>query len=151
KPDECRDMGYRNPHNIPYARYNCWTATQGISQYVGGIDLAQIHPKFTEVYRAAKAVKAFEKLSKRLEDGHDGHYLCHTVDDTVTLAQRHDGPPFILAHHMQTLDELLEKPIEGTGKTVEEWLDTQKTFAPKPLERHEYKQKKDGWLRMVMG
>jgi hypothetical protein len=151
KPDEERNMGYRNPHNIPYARYNCWTATQGITQYVGGIDLAHIDPRFTEVFRAAKAVKTFEKLTKRLSDRHNGHYRCHTVDDTVTLAQRHDGPPFILVHQMQSLDELLEKPIEGIDKTVEKWLDAQKTFMPKPLERHEYKQKKDGWLKMVMG
>lgn len=121
-------VGHKNPENIPYARYNCWTATQGLTQYIGGIDMAGIHPQFTTAYRAAAAQQRFSLLFTRLQRFWSGQYDVQVVDKNTLVARRGDNPPFIMSAHSCTLGELLDKRTAyGTGDSIAAYISR---FAP---------------------
>lgn len=142
-------MGYDNPQMINYARYNCWTASQGITQYIGGVDLGRIAPGFATVYRAAKAVRQFENLAETLQAR--SHYLYETLHqrNDMVIARREDGPPFILFTGTARLKDLLERPIGRDSIKLEDWLETQKLFEPEPLSQHIHNRPRQGLLNLV--
>jgi hypothetical protein len=126
--DNYGDPYGKNPEQIPFARYNCWTASQGIAQYIGGVDMARIDPAFVTAFRAARATKVFDRLEETLREG--GEYTVSPIAPDACVARLGGGPPFVLLNGGFTLDELLESPMDGTDLCLEEWLDTQAVFAP---------------------
>lgn len=129
-----KDFGWNNPQGINFARYNCWTASQGLTQYIGGIDLSQIHPRFTYVYRASKARFAFNRLFNRLSGFTNilssAPYETHYKAKNMIVARRADGGPFILYKGCSNLTDILQRPINDKGDSLESWLKQQKLFEP---------------------
>lgn len=124
--------GFRN------ARYNCWTASQGITQYVGGVDLSRIHRDFAHSYRVWQANAAHIELSEALRDGTAPDYRAHVLSDRVILAQKGDNPPFILFNKDTSLSEVLALKMPDSNMTLSEWLAQQTLFTSLPLAEHEH-------------
>lgn len=78
------------------ARYNCWTGAQGVTQYVGGVDLGRIHRGFAHSYRVWTANACQIELMKALQAGTDNHYETVLNGGGLVLARRRGEAPFML-------------------------------------------------------
>jgi hypothetical protein len=119
----------KNPQNFTMARYNCWTATQGITQYVGGIDLAALDPALATVYRAMKANGVMTNLRetalKNKVPGLTGREF--GIDDY--LIERVGTPPFIIVHGANSFAQLMSaRAFRDNPQTVSEYMAQQPVF-----------------------
>lgn len=139
-PDD--DMAITAPENdqgLPYARYNCWTATQGITQYIAGIDIAQFAPELVPAYRAKHAMLANKKIGLALENESGPYEIIHR-DFEVTVARLPGCPSFLRGRPdgYSDLDRVLSRKMTGTNGTIEEWLSTQSHFTAQDLSQHKH-------------
>ena len=125
-----------NRLGLPLARYNCWTAGQGIAQYIGGVDMGRIHPEFATAFRVWTANHRFEKLFRDMQHGDFKPYRALPAGETLAIGHRDGGPPFILVNATTTLPDVLATVISGTGETVEDYIDRQTVFTRVPAGAH---------------
>lgn len=120
----------KNPQNFTMARYNCWTATQGIAQYVGGIDLAALDPALATVYRALRAIGVMtnikEAAMKNTVPGLTGREF--GTDDY--LIERAGVPPFIIVNGADSFTQLMNaRAFSDSAQTVSDYMAQQPVFA----------------------
>lgn len=86
-----------NPQQIPFARYNCWTLCQGVTQYVAGLDLSDIHRNIPYYYRANSMESWITEffLADEILLGKD-NYQRTVIDDDILFARQKQAPPFLL-------------------------------------------------------
>lgn len=97
-----------NPERIPFARFNCWTKSQGLTQYIGGIDLSEVDADLPFYYRAKHAGKWLEKAFK-------GKTRASKIADAgnhTVLMRGQYGIPFLLLKKSCSINELLDIKVD---------------------------------------
>lgn len=145
-----RENGYlpytNNPRKIPFARYNCWTLCQGVTQYVAELDLSDIHPNLPYFYRADSMenwISEFYNAGEQLL-GRD-KYTRKMIEHGILFARQKDGPPFFITDTpYKNMQEFLEMPcrIEGKKKSIAKHLferaEKGALFTPRPITQHRH-------------
>ena len=127
----------RNPENITLARYNCWTGAQGITQYVGGVDLGALHMPLAKAYRAFLAVGAAEDLREAALDKREPGLRAEHIGKKDLLIQREGLPPVLsVAGDKRSFSQFMDTPGKRDGLTPAQRLERAAPFTNVPLEKH---------------
>lgn len=127
----------RNPENAPLARYNCWTGAQGITQYIGGVDLGALYMPLAKAYRAVYAVGAANDFRdaaiKRTEHG----LRAEKIGGKDFIIQREGLPPVLsVVGDKRSFKHLMDTPIKGKGApTPAQMLGRTAPFTHTPVEQ----------------
>jgi hypothetical protein len=125
-----------NPEGFYYARYNCWTIVQGLAQYIGGIDLAQVAPRLVSAYRAHQATDEKDRMLRSMKRPIKHEFKTIHHGDGFRIVRRGDNPPFIVTTDYSTnTKDILAAPGPG-GMTVGDWFETQDNFSARPVAHH---------------
>ncbi len=149
-------------------RQNCWTGAQGIAQYIGGIDLADIDSHLPYFYRAYQARNWYEKIletdiNKRSIEPRLQKIFGPEAQPNLYISQRRnfilrkerpDSHPHILTTlYAMAIKDLLAADIDFEGKqtTLQAYLSAQeqagKLAVSKSLSDHAHM--KDGYDRTL--
>ena len=126
----------RNPENITLARFNCWTGAQGITQYIGGVDLGALHMPLAKAYRAVLAVGALADFHEAALGETDPSLRAQKIGQKDLVIQREGLPPVIsVLGDKRSFSEFMGSPV-NCGKTPAQILDRAAPFTNFPLEQH---------------
>lgn len=128
----------RNPENIPLARYNCWTGAQGITQYIGGVDLGALYMPLAKAYRAVYAVAAANDLRDAAINRTEPGLHAEKIGKKDFIIQRDGLPPVLsVAGDKRSFLELMDRPVQGkSAPTAAQLLDRAPPFTSIPVEQH---------------
>jgi hypothetical protein len=108
--------------HFEHARYNCWTASKSIIQYIAEIDLGEIDPKLPYFYRAKHAENWAIKLGRPTLFGNTTK-----IDDRMVgfnLGQNH---PAFFTRRAINFGDFLQQPVpvldaEGKAQTILQYM-----------------------------
>lgn len=118
-------MDKRQGH-ISRARLNCWTGVQGLVQYIGGLDLADIDPRMPYFYRAHQMQRwvgdhqsaadtetsLFANLRLTFNKNYHAPKKRSVCEDIIAHRKDTNSPPYFIMQEGAYLNDILDTSID---------------------------------------
>ncbi len=126
----------RNAEGLRLARYNCWTGAQGVTQYIGGVDLGAVYPPLSKAFRAAMAIGAFNDMMDEATEARSPALTAERVGRNDFIIRREGVPPVIAVDGAQRkFSDFMNKVIKGGRESPAEIVGRGNIFSYKAPER----------------